>query len=223
MIRAGRRVYTLENLAELHGMALGTFKNKKPHRKPGFPEPVSAPGARVLLWDADQVDAHLAGEPIPALPTEDDPEDLFSVQEAGALLDPPVSPKSWDVYRRDPALRAAAVMVGGKVERQVVDGVEREVVVGGVEHHPRRAILDWDASRPGLGTGGGRPVGSKDTRPRDRSNDPRMPAIAARKDRIRKMLEDSNGQVTAGEVAAAEGISERQALRDLNEVRKTTG
>ena len=223
MIRAGRRVYTLDNLAELHGMALGTFKNKKPHRKPGFPQPVSAPGARVLLWDADQVDAHRAGEPIPALPTEDNPEDLFSVQEAGALLDPPLSPASWDVYRRDPALRAAAVVVGGKAERQVVDGVEREVVIGGVEHHPRRAILGWAASRPGPGTGGGRPAGSKDTRPREHSHDPRMPAIAARKERIRKMLEDSDGRVTAAEVAAAEGISERQALRDLNHVREAAG
>ena len=144
---------------------------------------------------------------------------------AGAHATPPSlkGAVGWDVYRRDPALRAAAVVVGGKAERQVVDGVEREVVIGGVEHHPRRAILGWAASRPGPGTGGGRPAGRKDTRPRDRSHDPRMPAIAARKERIRKMLEDSDGRVTAAEVAAAEGISERQALRDLNHVRETAG
>ncbi|MGI5404993.1 hypothetical protein ACQEVG_37190 [Streptomyces sp. CA-135486] len=61
-------------------------------------------------------------------------------------------------------------------------------------------------------------------KPLDRSADPPLARKEARKearkDRIRTMLKDSDGQVTAKQIAAAEDISDRQAQRLLSGIRK---
>ncbi|MEV6781954.1 hypothetical protein [Streptomyces sp. NPDC051098] len=87
--------------------------------------------------------------------------------------------------------------------------------ISGVGHWYRRTIVAWPDQRPGEGAGGGRPLGSKDSKPRDRAANPRLREADARKARVRKMLADSNGRASAADIADAEGISERQAYRLL--------
>ncbi|MFF3864001.1 hypothetical protein [Streptomyces sp. NPDC002209] len=128
-------------------MSLGTFRNRKLYAVEGHPAPVSSPGARVLLWDGEQVAAFREGRPVPALPDEGDGEDLLDRNEAAAELG--VSPKSWDTYRRaDPGVAAEGVLIAG------------------VEHWPRRVVLAFKESRPGRQAATGRPVGSADAVPR---------------------------------------------------------
>lgn len=149
MIRAGRRdlVRTREDLARDRGMSFGTFRNRKLYAVPGHPAPVSSAGARVLLWDAEQTDAFLAGRPVPGLPSAGDDEDLLDRNEAAAELG--VVPKSWDSYQR-----AAPELAG------------QAVVVAGVEHWPRRAVAAFRQARPGHQAATGRPAGSGDAVPR---------------------------------------------------------
>lgn len=129
-------------------MALGTFGNKKPYRAEGFPAPISAEGAKVLLWDGEQTDAYLAGETIPALPAAGEDQDLLDRQEAAAALG--VSPQTWDKYKTHPQV------------------AQHAVVVGGVEHWPRIIVESFKAARDAPRTAsGGRPKGSGDMVPRD--------------------------------------------------------
>ncbi|MFI5689487.1 hypothetical protein [Streptomyces sp. NPDC051636] len=143
MIRAGRQhlVRTSELLAQDMGMALGTFRNRKPYTAAGFPAPISSAGARVLLWDSEQTDAYFAGEPVPELPQADSDQDMLDRQEAAAELH--VTPRTWDGYKKDP--RIAPYLV----------------TVCGVEHCPRAAVRDFKAFRPGKQAATGRPKGSK--------------------------------------------------------------
>jgi hypothetical protein len=149
MIRAGRAhlVRTLAEAAQAEGVPLGTFRNKKLHRRPQYPKPISSEKARVLLYDSEQLDAFLAGKPVPQLPGRDHADDLLDRNEAPALLG--LSTRSWESYKADPGL------------------AEHLVLVKDVEHWPRRQILTWDASRPGSGHGGGRPRGTGDLMPRE--------------------------------------------------------
>ncbi|GAB1325663.1 DUF6292 family protein [Streptomyces sennicomposti] len=149
MIRAGRQhlVRTLADIAAQQGIAVQTLLNSGRHLEPGFPAPLGA--GRTRLYDGAQVDAYLAGRPVPALPTDDDNQDLLDRQEAAALRGEPLS--VWDRRRKDPAVR------------------EHLVLVGGVEHWPRRVVRGYTPAprrRTGSG-GGGRPAGSGDQVPRD--------------------------------------------------------
>ncbi|WP_331733772.1 DUF6292 family protein (plasmid) [Streptomyces sp. NBC_01220] len=150
MIRAGRRhlVRTLADLAAQQGIGLQSYLNQGYHQAAGFPAPISSPRARTLLYDADEVDAYLAGKP--ALPEDVDQEhneDLLDRREAAAVLG--VAPRSWDVYKRHPLL------------------TEHMVTVGGVEHWPWGIVHRYRDNRPGRSTSPGRPTGSGDQVPRD--------------------------------------------------------
>ncbi|MGW5679230.1 DUF6292 family protein [Streptomyces sp. NPDC003860] len=149
MIRAGRRhlVRTLADLAQQQGAALQTYLNNRPYAAPGFPEPISAPGARTRLYDGDQVDAYLTGRPIPPLPTVDDDQDLLDRREAAAVLG--VAPRSWDTYKHNPQL------------------TKHKLDVGGVEHWPRGTVQQFKDARPGKPTETGRPQGAGDQVPRE--------------------------------------------------------
>ncbi|MCX4417794.1 DUF6292 family protein [[Kitasatospora] papulosa] len=149
MIRAGRRhlVRTLADLAAQQGVSPQRYAKLKPYVAPGFPPPVSAAGARTRLYDAEQVDAHLLGEPVPELPDQDEDADLLDRQECAAVLG--VSPRTWDGYKSAPLL------------------VEHVTEVGGVEHWPRGAVRQYRASRPGKAAVTGRPKNTGDQVPRD--------------------------------------------------------
>ncbi|WP_372345554.1 hypothetical protein [Streptomyces sp. KL116D] len=113
------------------GLALGTFRNRKPYAAADFPAPVSPVGAKTMLWDGEQTAAFLAGAPVPALPDSDDDEDLLERIEAAAVLG--VAPDTWNHYKRDP-----------RIARHLVS-------VKGVEHCPRRILRAFREARPGGG------------------------------------------------------------------------
>ncbi|GAA2100621.1 hypothetical protein GCM10009801_73280 [Streptomyces albiaxialis] len=139
MIRAGRTTYTLAQLAQKKGLSKGRFSNLKIHKAREHPAPVSSERARLTLWDAGQIDAHYAGEPVPPLPPEG-PGDLLDRHEVAAVLGVDVG--TWDRY------------VSGLPG---IPGTPDPLDVHGVEHWRRGDITDWDAQRPGYGSGGGRP------------------------------------------------------------------
>ncbi|MFE0107468.1 hypothetical protein [Streptomyces sp. NPDC059009] len=147
MIRAGRvhLVRTLAEVAEAEGVPLGSFKNKRLHKRPAYPKSLTS--VRTPLFDGEQVDAFLNGTPGPSLPAEDRPDDLLDRNEAPALLR--LSPRSWESYRHAPGI------------------AEHVVPVKGIDHWPRQKLLDWNANRPGSGHGGGRPTGTGDLMPRE--------------------------------------------------------
>ncbi|MFD9360052.1 hypothetical protein [Streptomyces sp. NPDC060031] len=127
-------------------MNWATFQTVKPYTAEGFPAPIGSKGSRVLLWDRDQIDAHLTGRPLSALPDHDSDGDLLDRREAAALLG--VQPRSWDSYKKDPRLTPHAVDVHG------------------VEHWPRGVVQQFMAAR-GPSSPLGRPTGSGDMVPRD--------------------------------------------------------
>ncbi|MGW5818074.1 hypothetical protein [Streptomyces noursei] len=132
-------VRTRELLAQDMKVPMGTFRSKKPYTAKAFPAPISSDGARVLLWDGEQTDAYLAGEPVPALPPTDDIDVLLDRQEAAATLK--VTPRTWDGYKTAPQL------------------TQQRVDVCGVEHWPRSTVLAFRDARPGKAGATGRPKG----------------------------------------------------------------
>ncbi|MFD4376842.1 hypothetical protein [Streptomyces sp. NPDC058486] len=148
MIRFDRvhLVRTREMLARQMGIAMGTLRNKKPYSGPGFPASVSSAGARTLLWDGDQVDAFLAGDPVPALPPAEGPDVLLDRQEAAAELG--VTAGTWDTYATDQRVAPSRVEVRG------------------VDHWPRGVVQAFRDGRPGKAAASGRPRGSTDAVPR---------------------------------------------------------
>ncbi|WP_208886710.1 hypothetical protein [Streptomyces sp. PBH53] len=196
MIRAGRSVYTLSDLAALEGRSLGTYRNRAMHRRPGHPAPVSSSAARVLLYDVVQVDAWRAGLPVPPLPEADDPADLLDQYEAAALAG--VTARTWESYRHDAALAQHVVRVRGQQPPEEF---------AGVEHWPREVVLAWLGDRPGRGHGGGRPPGARDALPRAEIV-PRTAALLAERPTI-----------TAAEVSQRLGIHQHRAHQALAALR----
>ncbi|MFI0141915.1 hypothetical protein [Streptomyces luteogriseus] len=168
MIRAGRRhlVRTLADIAAQQGIAVQTLLSSGRLKAEGFPAPLSA--GRTRLYDGEQVDAYLAGHPVPELPTADHDEDLLDRQEAAALSGIP--PHVWDRRKKTPSVN------------------EHLVLVGGVEHWPRHVVRDYTpAPRPRPSGGGGRPAGAGDQVPRDL-----LPA------RVAQLLDDDPALTAAG-------------------------
>ncbi|MGW5342926.1 hypothetical protein [Streptomyces sp. NPDC004050] len=128
-------------------MKWATFRTVKPYTADSFPAPVTSEGARVLLWDAEQIKAYVAGRSLPALPDRDTDGDLLDRQEAAAVVG--VAAKSWDSYKRDQRVAPFAVKVHG------------------VEHWPREVIERFRDSRGVATRPVGRPSGAGDIVPRD--------------------------------------------------------
>ncbi|MFF5894127.1 DUF6292 family protein [Streptomyces globisporus] len=194
MIRAGRQhlVRTLADLAAQRGVGIDRYNRLKPYEAEGFPAPVSSKESRTRLYDGEQVDAYLLGKPVPPLPgpeVEDD-GDLLDRRECAALLG--VSPRSWDVYKNDPAL------------------IEARIEAGGVDHWPRRAVKAFQAARPGrdaAATRGGRPTRTGDQVPRDQ-----VPALVAE-------LLDADPTISAATVTERLGVHRDTAQQALTRLR----
>ncbi|MFJ2819477.1 hypothetical protein [Streptomyces sp. NPDC087294] len=200
MIRAGRQhlVRTLADLAAEEGLTLGYYRKKRAYKEPGHPKPISSPTSRVLLYDGAQTDAYRASEPVPALPTDDLPDDLLDLHEAAALVD--LAPRSWEVHKNGESLARHVVLVRGKNPPEDLRGVE---------HWPRRAVLAWKADRPGTGhTRGGRTVGALDVVPRLE-----LP------DRVQHLLV-TRPDITAAQVEQQLGIHHDTASRVLVDLRR---
>ncbi|MEU3323846.1 DUF6292 family protein [Streptomyces sp. NPDC006785] len=192
MIRAGRQhlVRTLADLAAQRGVGIDRYTRLKPYEAAGFPAPVSSKESRTRLYDGEQVDAYLMGKPVPPLPEVEDDGDLLDRRECAALLG--VSPRSWDVYKNDPAL------------------TEARVEAGGVDHWPRRAVKAFQAARPGrdaAATRGGRPTRTGDQVPRDQ-----VPALTAE-------LLDADPTISAATVTARLGVHRDTAQQALIRLR----
>ncbi|MFE9484514.1 DNA-binding protein [Streptomyces spororaveus] len=141
---------------------------------------------RPLIYDAAQVDAHLAGEPLPALPADPHPDDLLTDAEAGAIAGITAS-----------TVRADAVT--GLIDR-------------GTERHGRRW---WTRSAAEARAGReaqykGRTAGAKDLAPRIARTDPRVREVAAT---IAAAEAGTAKSVTAAELAEQYGVSTRTAER----------
>ncbi|MFD5914890.1 DUF6292 family protein [Streptomyces massasporeus] len=193
MIRAGRRhlVRTLADIAAQQGIAVPTLLSSGRLQAEGFPAPLSA--GRTRLYDGEQVDAYLAGRPVPELPAADDEEDLddedlLDRQEAAALSGIPLH--AWDRRKKNPSVS------------------EHMVLVGGVEHWPRRIVRDYTpAPRPQTGGGGGRPAGAGDQVPRDL-----LP------ERVAQLLDDDPALTAAG-VTEQLGVHRNTAQAALTALR----
>ncbi|WP_327436501.1 DUF6292 family protein (plasmid) [Streptomyces sp. NBC_01201] len=151
MIRAGRQplTRTLDDLATQQGVRLQSYINTKQHLADGFPAPISSAGSRTRLYDGEQIDAFLAGQPVPALPTQDDHQDLLDRRECAAALG--ISPRTWDKYKTTyPIL------------------TEHRVTVAGVDHWPRHILHQQQTQKAAKATAPpGRPTRSGDQVPRD--------------------------------------------------------
>lgn len=187
MIRAGRKAVGREELAGVLGMKWAAFRRAKPYGEAGFPEPVSSADAKVFLWDLEQVEAYRDGRPQPLIPGGDDDQDLLDRREAAEVLQ--VQPRSVDVYKSSPRL------------------ADHVVVVGGVEHWPRAAVLAYAAGRGAMSAPTGRPKGSGDLVPRDL-----LPG------RIAELL-DANPAVSAAHAVDVLGVSLQTAQRHLQQER----
>lgn len=187
MIRAGRTALGRRELADAMGLKWSTFDRTKPHTAAGFPPPISSTGALLLLWDLEQVEAYRDGRPQPVIPDVEHEEDLLDRREAAELLG--VKPRSVDSYKTDPRL------------------ADHVVVVGGVEHWPRSAVLAYAAGRGTMRAPRGRPKGSGDMVPRDL-----LPG------RIAELL-DADPAVTAAHAVDVLGVSVPAAQRHLQQER----
>ncbi|MFF7558264.1 hypothetical protein ACFZA9_35830 [Streptomyces olivaceus] len=189
MIRAGRQhlVRTLADIAAQQGIAVQTLLNSAQHLAENFPAPLNA--GRTRLYDGEQIDAHLAGLPVPQLPTADNDDDLLDRQEAAALRGEPLS--VWDRRKKEPAVS------------------EHLVRAGGVDHWPRHVVRDYTPAPRARtsGGGGGRPTGAGDQVPRDQ--------LSAR---VAQLL-DADPALTAADVTDRLGVHRNTAQAALTALR----
>ncbi|MFI5673005.1 DNA-binding protein [Streptomyces sp. NPDC051704] len=185
MIPHGRLAFTLDDIAARAGVSLSTWRRQHHAAFTAAVQPL--PGStRPLLYDAAQVDAHLAGTPIPPLPQEPHGQDLLTDAEAGAVAGLTAS-----------TIRADAT--AGRLDP-------------GTELHGRRwwtrAAAEARAARPTQYKG--RTPGAKDRTPRHTAPDTRVSEVAAALD----AAETGQGPaVTANTLATHYGISTRTAER----------
>ncbi|TDC15887.1 hypothetical protein E1265_26110 [Streptomyces sp. 8K308] len=200
VIPAGRTPADSVRAAQLLGVALGTFRNRKAWRT--LPPTLSRPEARQRIWDEEQLLAAIEGRPIPPLPTEPHPEDLLDLEEARLTIPEDQRPtaETWASY--------------------ISKGLgPRPVKVFGVPHFRRAAIPAWLAARPGRGAGGGRPRGAVDRGPRRRDNDPRYKVAQQRVEQVRRRLATEQA-IGAGDIAEELSISRRHAERLIAQARQ---
>lgn len=122
MIPRARPVLDASGLAAVHGLSVRTARHRGIWLQAGHPAPVQAKAGRwPPLWDAQQVQSFVRGDPVPELPQQPHPEDLLNSREAAAYVGQ--KPASWDSNEHLGYAPAAD---------QVVHGVK----------HWRRATLD---------------------------------------------------------------------------------
>lgn len=186
MIPAGRDPIDRAGIADLHNLT-HLDGRRRPWRDPTHPPPLSSgPGSRAhpQLWDHAQAAAYAAGEPVPALPTGEHPDDLLDRREAAALAG--VSPVAWkrDMYRnRVPAADATPY---------------------GIPHWRRHTVLSYRTQREQPRQGphpGGRPAGTRD--PVSRGD------VAAR---VRELVADQP-HISTAEIARRLGVHYTTAHR----------
>lgn len=234
MIPAGRTPATVERAAEIFGKSTNYFQNQRLWEKL-FPATIKAfhrDGAQRItrLWDEEQLLALAAQlelpfdqQDIPVLPVADpqhpkpeeyQDEDLLDVVEAWEALreaGSELSQRAWNTYisRADDAVETS--------------GPKSKLEINGSRYWHRKTVLDWDKNRLGRGESpnAGRPEGAKDKAPRG----PRPTAIArlaAAKGLLQELPDLSQAEMVKT-IATTQSVSDRQALRILNEARDSLG
>ncbi|MGW1666810.1 DNA-binding protein [Streptomyces microflavus] len=192
MIPYGRPALDIHGVAERAGVSLTTWRR---HHGEAFQAAVKPlPGSlRPVLYDAAQVDAHLKGKPLPALPAQPHPGDLLTDAEAGAI----------------------AGVTASTIRSDAVNGL----ISPGQELHGRRwwtrADAEARANRPTQYKG--RTPGARDKTPRTRQ-DTRVAEVAAELDRA---TAGHRAPVTADELAQRYDVSTRTAERLMSKARAT--
>ncbi|MFJ5120904.1 hypothetical protein [Kitasatospora sp. NPDC088548] len=234
MIPAGRKPATVERAAEIFGKSFNYFQNQRLWEKlfPATIKPFHRAGAQriVRLWDEEQLLALAAQlelpfdqQDIPVLPVADpqhpkpqeyQDEDLLDVVEAWEALHEAgseLSQRAWTTY------------VSRDEDARETSGPKSALEINGSRYWHRKTVLDWDKARLGRGESpnAGRPEGSKDKAPRG----PRPTAIArlaAAKGLLQELPDLSQAEMVKA-IASTQNITERQALRILNEARANLG
>ncbi|MGW1769875.1 DNA-binding protein [Streptomyces sp. NPDC002073] len=185
MIPRGRRTYDIHDVAARAGVSVATWRRN--HHQAFAATVTPLPGsARPLVYDAAQVDAYLAHEPIPALQQDPHPDDLLTDTEAGAVAGISAS-----------TVRADAV--NGLMDR-------------GTERHGRR----WWTRAAAVARAGretqykGRTTGAKDRAPRIARTNRRVRDVA---ERAELAAAGQAEPVTAAELAEQYGVSTETAER----------
>ncbi|MFI8254988.1 helix-turn-helix domain-containing protein [Streptomyces filamentosus] len=137
MIPRSRPVINEADIAALAGVPLATWRHRD---APAFRAHVPSllPGSRFLLYDRAQAEAHLAGEPIPDLPTGEHPTDLLTAKETADILG--ITPSTVQAYATQGHLSPGTTLYGARL-------------------WTRREVLDRLHNAPGRGAGGGRRAG----------------------------------------------------------------
>lgn len=191
MIPRGRPALDLADVAQLAGVSLATWRRRHHSAFTAAVHPL--PGSeRPILYDAAQVHAHLAGEPVPPLPTGRSVEDLLTDQEAGAVA----------------KVSASTIRADAAADR-MDPGIERH----GRRWWTRAAAEERAARQPQYK---GRTTGSKDKATRVRP-DHRVDEVAAQ---LAAANAGGRGPVTAAGVAESYGVSERTAERIIARARE---
>ncbi|MFF9344922.1 helix-turn-helix domain-containing protein [Streptomyces sp. NPDC014773] len=137
MIPQGRPAVSESDVAQLAGVSLTTWRRQHADT---FREhvPDLLPDSRNRLYDRAQVEAYLAGSPVPALPDGEHPDDLLSVREVAEILG----------------------IHTGTIRSYSTNGhLSPGVTVHGSRLWPRREVLERRDNAPGRGAGGGRRAG----------------------------------------------------------------
>lgn len=148
MIPAGIEPVNAAGVARIRGVTLGALRNARVLKSPGFPKPLNSHRGRDHIWDPAAVEAHKAGQPLPA-PPEPSPDDLLDDFEAAAVVGVSV-----DVFT-DQAIRLGLTA--------------RSIEAHELRYWRRGDLAQRHERAPGQR---GKPVGAKDLTPRKKRGTP---------------------------------------------------
>ncbi|MEV8590915.1 hypothetical protein AB0424_28645 [Streptomyces sp. NPDC051180] len=223
MIPEGRTAVDDAGAARLLGISLGTFRNKKAWQQLE-PALLSRPDARTRVYDEEVLRAIVAGQPLPARPWLDadaplaDGDLLDSIEAWEALPEEGrVTLATWRGYLSTGAGPSPDTNFGTP---RTSPGTKTKAAPGAADHWYRATVLQWAAQREDAPASGGRPQGSKDSRPRDLSGDARHQQAEERRAHVRTAL-TTDPAPDLDTLAADLGVSRRHAERLVAEARES--
>jgi len=148
VIPAGVDPVNAAGVASVLGISLGTLRNTKALKTPGFPKPLNPHRGRDHVWDRAEIEAYKAGQPLPTRrgPSPDDLLDDFE----------------------------AATMVGVSVDVFTDQAVRLNLRMRTVEAHDLRYWRRGDLTQRHEKAPGqpGKPAGARDLTPRKKRGTP---------------------------------------------------
>ncbi|MFI9366061.1 hypothetical protein ACIG5E_34175 [Kitasatospora sp. NPDC053057] len=192
MIQHGRTATDVTGVAKLAGMSVQTWRRNRHAEFVKAVEPLAC-SKKPLLYDVEQAQAFIDGQPIPALPDKpaEHPADLLTDAEVAEVAG--IKPST--------------------VRDEAADGrMDRGTEVAG-RRFWTRAEAEARRDRPAEARQyRGRTPGSKNKAPRERPTDERAAEVAAE---LAAAEAGARGPVTAAELAERYGVSIRTAERAI--------